>query len=294
MGDQSASEHARIHDTAIVHPTAQIGARVEIGPYARIEERAVVGDGTWVGQGAVIGRGATIGRENRIHPYAVLGTPPQDVGYRGEDTRLVVGDRNVFREFFTANRGTSKGEGTTRIGSDGMFMTCSHVAHDCQVGDRVIMANGVLLGGHVHVGDRAVMGGQAAAHHFTRIGRLAFVGGMSRINHDVPPFLITDGAPARVHGPNVVGLRRALVPEETIRALQLAFRILWADEGIPFARGLERLEEQRAGFPEIGELVDFLRERTKSPKGRFLETLRKVAVVPQRKEPGASGAGAGS
>lgn len=264
----------KIHPKACVDPSAELGEGVEVGPYAVIEPGVVIGDGCFIANHATICSGVVMGVENRVHPGAVIGGPPQDLKYRGEPTRLTIGDRNVFREAVTVNRGTVQGGGETVLGNDNFLMACSHVAHDCRVGDGVVMSNGVLLAGHVRVEDRAYLCGLAAAHQFTTIGRNAYVGGMTRIVHDVPPFMITEGNPQKVRGVNVVGLRRAGYPEETIEALTEAYRAIWRTD-TPYRQALIDLEGQLGSCPEVAYLIEFLKAMENGVKGRALEAHRR-------------------
>ncbi len=185
-----------IHPTAVVHPEAELGVDVRVGPHTVIGPSVRIGDRNWIGPQVVIDGVTTIGSENRIIGQANIGGAPQDLSYEDEPTHLEVGDRNTIREFVTINRGTIKGGGSTRLGSDCLLMACSHVAHDCELGDRVVLANNVLLAGHVAVGHGAIINGAAAAHQFCTIGKYAYVGGLTRMIMDVPPFMIVEGHPA--------------------------------------------------------------------------------------------------
>ena len=263
----------QIHKSACVDPKASLADGVVVGPYAIIEAGAVIGEGSLIGHHATISTGVTMGSANQVHPTAVLGGPPQDLKYRGEPTRLTIGHRNIFREAVTVNRGTVQGEGETIIGNDNFLMACSHVAHDCRLGDGVILGNGVLLAGHLVVEDRAYLCGLAAAHQFTTIGRYAYVGGMTRIVHDVPPFMITEGNPQKVRGVNVVGLRRAGFSETTIEALTEAYRALWRTK-TPYRQRLAELAEGLRTVPEVTYLLDFLRAMENGVKGRAREAHR--------------------
>jgi UDP-N-acetylglucosamine acyltransferase len=216
----------------------------------------------------------TLGVENVVFPGAVLGAAPQDLKHGDARTRLVVGDRNQIREHVTFHPGTVKGGGLTTIGSDGLFMVGSHVAHDGIVGDNVILANHVLLAGHVMVGDRATMNGAAACHHFTTIGRLAYVGGLSRITRDIPPFVIAEGHPVRIRAANVVGMRRAGIPAATIALLRDAVHEIFVDDETPARAVMDRLERDHAGDPVLAELIAAVRA---SEAGRFGRSREKPA-----------------
>ncbi len=211
----------------------------------------------------------TIGRDNVIYPCAVLGAPPQDLKYAGSDTRVEIGDSNTIREYVTVNVGTEKGGGVTTVGSGTLLMCSSHIAHDCHVGDRCIISNNVLLAGHVTVGSAAVLSGAVAIHHFATLGEYAFVGGMSRIVQDVPPFLITEGDPARARAVNVVGLRRNGFSEDAVSALQAAFKAIYRGKDT-MAKILDNLEAADPP-PEVARLISFLRARMAGKNGRALQ-----------------------
>jgi UDP-N-acetylglucosamine acyltransferase len=244
-----------VHPSAIVSPEARLGRDVSIGPYAVVEDRAVVGDCCEVRAHAVVKRGTCLGAANRVHEGAVLGGEPQDLSFRGRETGLVVGERNVIREGVTIHRSTKEG-GVTVVGSDCFLMAYAHVAHDCHLGERVIVANNVMLAGHVEIGDRAFLGGGSGVHQFCRVGRLAMVGGLAKVVQDCLPFVITDGNPARARGLNVVGLRRAGVAAPQVRTLEEAYRLL-VRSALPLEAALERM----AGLqdPLVDEMIAFVR-----------------------------------
>ena len=185
-----------IDPRAIVSPKAELASDVTVGPYTVIGDGVVIGAGTWIGAHAVVNGPTTIGQGNKIFQFASVGEAPQDLKYKGEPMRLVIGDRNVFREFTTMNRGTVGGGGITTIGSDNLFMVYTHVAHDCIVGNRVVMANYATLGGHVELGDWVIMGGYAGIHQFTKVGAHAFLGNNAAVTRDVPPYVMAVGSPA--------------------------------------------------------------------------------------------------
>ena len=212
-----------IHPSAIVSSDAELAPGVEVGPFAVIEGDVVIGAGTRIEAHAMVRGGTRLGVDNVVHPFAVLGGAPQDRRHGGEVTRLEIGDGNVFREHVTVHRGTTHGGGVTTIGSHGLFMVGVHVAHDCHVGDAVILANATLLGGHVTLGARVVTGGGVALVPFVRVGERAFLAGGAMVERDVPPFLIAAGDRARVRALNKVGLRRSGVPEASIARLESAF-----------------------------------------------------------------------
>jgi UDP-N-acetylglucosamine acyltransferase len=231
-----------------------------------------IGDRTRIGPQVVIDGVTSIGSDNMVFGQANLGGAPQDLSYDGEATSLELGDRNTIREFVTINRGTVKGGGVTRVGDDCLLMACSHVAHDCEIGDRVVLANSVLLAGHVAVGEGAIVNGAAAAHQFTTIGHYAYVGGLTRVIQDVPPFMILEGHPARVRKVNVVGLERAGFPSEEIERLRGAFRRIYRS-GEPRHRVLVELAETSPGGL-VAELIGALRNTELGAKGRYRETMR--------------------
>lgn len=262
-----------IHATAMISDGAELGVDVQVGPYSLVGAGVRVGDRTKIGPQVVIDGVTTIGCDNIIVGQAGLGGPPQDLSYKNEPTQLLIGDRNVIREFVTVNRGTVKGGGITVIGSDCMLMACCHVAHDCQLGDRVIMANGALLAGHVSVGTGANISGASAAHHFVTIGAYAYVGGMTRMNQDVPPFMVLEGHPARVRAVNEIGLQRAGFKDDDIACLWTAFRRIWRS-GDPKKRTLEALKIDTAMPALVVQLVEALEQTEAGFKGRYRESLR--------------------
>lgn len=262
----------KIHPTAVIAPGAELGEDVTVGPYTVIGSRVRIGDGSRIGPQVVIDGVTTIGAENRILGQANVGGAPQDLSYEDEPTFLEIGDRNTIREFVTINRGTVKGGGLTRIGSDCLFMACSHVAHDCELDDRVMLGNNVLLGGHVAVGDGAIVNGAAAAHQFVTVGRNAYVGGLTRVIQDVPPFMILEGHPARIRKVNLIGLERAGMSSDDVQELRAAFRRLYRS-GEPRHRVMAAIEEQTPG-PYVAELIAALRRTELGAKGRYRETLR--------------------
>jgi len=247
-----------IHSTALVDPGASVDPAAVIGPYAVIGEGVTIGAGTKVQHHASVLGPATLGRDNHLFPFSSLGTAPQDLGYRGEPTRLEVGDRNVFREFVTVNRGTTKGGGVTRIANDCFFMSYSHVAHDCDLGNNVIMANSAALGGHISIGDNAILGGLVAVHQFARIGRLSMIGGVSGVAKDVPPFMIASGERARLYSLNLVGLKRNGFSSEQITKLKKAYRLLFRSQ-LNLKEAMERVEKELPDAAEIEELLAFIR-----------------------------------
>jgi UDP-N-acetylglucosamine acyltransferase len=263
----------QVHPTAVISEGAELGVDVEVGPYSVVGPNVRVGDRTRIGPQVVLDGVTRIGSDNVIVGQASLGGPPQDLSYKNEPTQLTIGDRNTIREFVTINRGTVKGGGITVIGSDCLFMACCHVAHDCQIGDRVILANGALLAGHVDVGTGANISGNSAAHHFVSIGAYAYVGGMTRINQDVPPFMVLEGHPSRVRAVNEIGLTRAGFSQADVDALWCAFRRIWRS-GDPKRRSLDGLKLETNQPVLVRELVDALEKTEAGFKGRYRESLR--------------------
>ncbi|MCI0486178.1 MAG: acyl-ACP--UDP-N-acetylglucosamine O-acyltransferase [Blastocatellia bacterium] len=244
-----------IHPTSIVSSGARLGSAVHIGPYALIEPDTDIGDGTEVRAHAVIKRFTALGPHNVVHEGAVLGGEPQDVGYSDCESYLRIGARNRIRECVTMHRGTEAGS-VTRVGSDCFIMAYAHVAHNCEVGDRVIIANNVALAGAVAIEDQAFISGGVVVHQFCRIGRLAMIGGNSKIVQDCLPFVITDGNPGRARGLNLVGLRRAGFKSSEIQRLKQAYRILLRS-GLSLEAALARLTE--LDDPLVDHLVEFAR-----------------------------------
>ena len=247
-----------IHPTAIVDSQAELDVGVEVGPWAIIGPRVHVGGGTNVGPRVLIERDTLVGEDCLIANGAVLGTDPQDLKYKGEESSLEVGDRTVIREFATLNRGT-RASGKTVIGSDCLIMAYTHVAHDCELGNHVILANAVNMGGHVIIQDWAIVGGMTPIHQFVRIGAHAFVGGGSRITKDIPPYCRAAGSPPKLYGLNSVGLERRGVSLYVIRALKKAYRkIFQSDKTISEAVQEAGLEVNQV--PEVGHLVKFIQD----------------------------------
>ncbi len=246
-----------IHPTAIVAPGAEIDPSCDVGPYAVIGAQVKMGPRNVVGAHAVLDGDSTFGEGNRVFPHACLGQIPQDLKYRGERTRLVVGSRNQFREFSTAHVGTDGGGGVTRIGDGCLFMANSHVAHDCQVGDGCILANSVGLAGHVVLEDHVILGGLAGVHQFTRIGRYVFVAGGSIVVQDVAPYCTVQGDRAQLVGINATGLARGGYGEEQLARIKEAYRIVFRQK-LGLREACQQLRAQYGGQPEIDHLVAFL------------------------------------
>ncbi len=246
-----------IHQTAIIDPSANIADNVSIGPYSVIEAEVEIGEGTEIAPHVVIKGPTTIGKDNRIFQFASIGEQPQDLKYAGQKTRLEIGDRNTIREYVTLNRGTVEDRGVTTIGNDNLFMTSCHVAHDCVIGDHVILANAVALAGHVRVDDYAILGGYSTVHQFTRIGAHSFSGFATAIDRDILPFFTVAGNRARAVGINKEGLKRRDFSPESIKALQNAFKLL-VKSPIAHKDAMNRVEELAGEFVEVKQLFDFI------------------------------------
>lgn len=249
-----------IHPTAIVDPSAEIHPSAEVGPYCIVEGDVVIGEGSVLESGARIYAGTRMGRGNRVHHDAVLGAPPQDLGYDpARPTRLEIGHDNTFREYVSVHRG-SKEEGTI-VGDRNYLMAQAHVAHDCRLGDANILANGALLGGHVRVAHHAFLSGHVAVHQFCRIGAYAMIAGVSGVPRDVPPFVTADGHRAEIVGLNLVGLRRAGFDPQRRAAIKRAYRLIYRS-GLPLTSALEALRAGEAGA-DVLEIADFFDSSTR-------------------------------
>lgn len=231
---------ALIHPTAVINQNARIHPTVQIEPYAVIGNQVSIGANTVVGSHAIIDGLTTIGRDNHIFPGAAIGLEPQDLKYKGANSKVIIGDRNRIREYVTINRATDEGEATV-IGNDNLLMAYSHVGHNCVIKNEVVIANSVAIAGHVHIESMATISGVLGIHQFVHIGRLAMIGGMSRINRDVPPYMTIEGNPARVRSLNLIGLKRRGVSRADIRQLKEAFRLLYLQH-LPFQDAIAQLE----------------------------------------------------
>lgn len=245
-----------IDSRAVVSPKAKLGENVSVGPYTVVEDDVVVGDGTWIGPHVVVWSGARVGNNCKIFPAASVGGPPQDLKYKGEPTTLEVGDNTVIRECATLNRGTVE-SGKTVIGSHGLFMAYSHVAHDCRVGNHVIMANCCALGGHVSLGDWVIIGGLTPVHQFSRIGDHVMIGGGYRVSKDVPPFILAGQDPLMFEGLNSIGLKRRGFSHKTIEVIEKAYHILYKSN-LNVSQALKRIKEEIEMIPEVQKIIDFI------------------------------------
>lgn len=271
----------RISPLADVDPRAKLGTDVAIGPFCRVGPDVSLGDGCRLDSHVVIVGHTQIGRENRFWPGCVIGGEPQDRADLPFDTRLEIGEGNIFREGVTVNRGADKEDGVTRIGNGNMLMANSHVAHNCRLFDRTILVNGVLLGGHVHVHDGAIVSGNTVVHHFSTLGTLSFVSGGCRVPHDVPPFMLAAGSDnPTIKSINLIGLQRAGIAPQTIRAIKRAHRLLFREHRkLDDAR--QALHEQLQGvFPiELTTLFAFLERQARGKMGRAREVVRESRHV---------------
>jgi UDP-N-acetylglucosamine acyltransferase len=252
-----------IDSRAVIAPGAKIAADVEIGAFTIVGPDVEIGPGTIIGPHAVISGWTRIGSGNRIFQFASIGDAPQDKKYKGEPTRVEIGDRNVFREYVTVNRGTTHDKGVTTVGSDNLFMASTHVAHDCVVGNLCVLANAATLGGHVELGDHVIMGGFSGVHQFCKIGAHAFIANNAAITRDVPPYVMAVGQPAVPHSVNATGLSRRGFSPEQVRNIKNAFRTLYRMD-LPLAEAVERLKAAALGQPEIGPMVEFIARSTRS------------------------------
>lgn len=252
-----------IHSTAIVAADAKIHESVEIGPYSIIGEGVEIGADTKIGPHVVVRGPTVIGRENHIFQFASVGDAPQDKKYAGDPTRLVIGDRNTIREGVTINRGTVQDKGVTRIGNDNWIMAYVHVAHDCVVGNHVIMANNVSLAGHAEVGDWAIFGGYSGLHQFCRAGAHCFLGKYAGVSQDVPAYVMVGGTPPGPHGINAEGLKRRGFSPSQISNIRHAYKVLYRS-GLKLAEALARIEELAVEQPELEIFAASIRDATRS------------------------------
>ncbi len=245
-----------IHPTAIVDPKAELGKDISIGPFTIINEGTLIGDNVQIGSNVLIDSGTIIGKNCRIHHGAVLGSPPQDLKFGGEKTFLEIGENTVIREYATLNRGT-KHRGKVTVGSNCFIMIYAHIAHDCIVGNNVILANSVNLAGHVTIEDYAIIGGVVPVHQFTKIGAHSIIGGGFRVPKDVPPYILAGGYPLRYMGLNIIGLKRRNFPENTLLTLRKACRILFQSK-YNTTQAVEKIKSEIEPIPEIQHLLEFI------------------------------------
>ncbi len=262
-----------VADHASVDPRAEIDDEVEIGPFCVVGPQVRIGRGTRLLNNVTLLGDVTLGQFNTIHPQAVIGGEPQDLSFSGRATRVVIGDHNTIREGVTINRGSDKEDGVTAIGNHNFLMACCHIAHDCRLGNHVVVTNGSLLGGHVRIEDHATLSGGVGVHHYATIGRYAFVSGMSRVLHDVPPFMLCDGSPARPRCLNVVALRRNRFSREAVDALGEAHRLLYRDRaGLDVAQA--ELIKRGQFTAEVQHLLEFVAQQQLGRHGRSQDRRR--------------------
>jgi len=262
---------ARVHTTAIVENDCELADDVVVGPYSLIRSGTIIGSGTVI-DGHVLLEHTTIGRDCRVHFGAAIGGPPQDQSYAGEPTRVIIGNRNIIREYATIHRATGEGN-VTRIGDDNMLMASTHLGHNCELGNNITLSTLSGMSGHTIIEDRVNIGGMVGSHQKVRVGRLAMVSGLSKMSQDVPPFSLVDGKPARVIGPNLVGLRRAGAGPQVRQALQRAFRLIYRSD-LEMPRALDRVVEDLGEHAEVMYLVEFIQRMRNGRVGRQQEAPR--------------------
>lgn len=248
---------SKIHATSIIDPKADLDPSVEIGPFCIVKGGALIKKGTKLVSNVIIEGGTEIGENCVIHPFTSIGFAPQDLKYKDENTKLVIGNNNVIREYVTLHRASVSGEGITSLGDNNFLMAYAHVAHDCRLGSNVIMANAATLAGHVLVEDHAFIGGVVAVHQFTRIGEYAMIGGFSGIGQDIPPYMIAAGARAKLFGPNTIGLKRKGFTDQTINSIKKAYKILFRDK-LTLKEALKKVEDEIPPTREITHLIEFI------------------------------------
>ncbi len=249
----------KIHPTAIIAPTARLGEGVEVGPYAIIGPDVSLGKNTVIGPHAVIDERTEIGEDCRIFQFCSIGAPPQDLKYKDEPTRVVIGNHNTIREFVTIHRSTTADIGVTIVGNHNLIMAYCHIAHNCKLGDHIIMSNVATLAGHIHVEDYAIISGLTGVHQFTRIGAHSFIGGASGVARDVPPYTLANGNHAKLFGLNIIGLQRRNFPENTIKALKDAYRIVFRSD-LLLETALEKAQKEVEDLPEVRNFINFIKE----------------------------------
>ena len=261
-----------VHPTALIDPQASIHETVEIGPYTVIEGKVEIGEGTVVGSHASLTGPTFIGSRNKIGSFTAIGAPPQDINYKGEPTELHIGDDNLIREYVSIHRGTAAGKGKTVVGNNNMLMAYTHVAHDCILGNHVIMANVATLAGHVEIGDHVNLGGLVAVHQYCRIGAYTYVGGLSGISLDVPPYVILTGTRnrMRISGINKIGMRRSGMKRENIAKLEQAFKIIFRSPQLLLKDALDKVQSEISDCQEVQVLIEFFQS---SKRGVVKQTI---------------------
>jgi UDP-N-acetylglucosamine acyltransferase len=264
---------AYIAEHACVDPHAELDDDVEIGPFCVIGPQAKIGRGTRLENNVTLLGNVAIGQYNHLYPGVVIGGEPQDISYHGSDTKVCIGDHNIIRECVTINRASEKEDGVTRVGDDNFLMACCHVAHDCKVGNNIIIANNTLLAGHVHVHDHAAISGAVAVHQFTTVGGFSFTAGCSAVRHDVPPYMLVEGYPARPRCINAVGLKRNNFPPQLIQALAEAHRLLYRAK-VRLEDAWEILRNNGQLMPQVNHLLSFIQGQHEGQHGRGRERRR--------------------
>ncbi len=272
---------SEISKLAVIHPSARIGEEVKIGPFCVIDEDTEIGDGCILHNNVTIGSHTRIGKKNVFYQNVVIGVAPQDLKYRGAPTRTVVGDHNVFRECVTVHRGTENGGGETVIGNNGLYMVACHIAHDCHLGNRIILGNQSQLAGHVSIEDGVVISGLIGIHHFVTVGRYSYIAGMTPVRRDVPPYVKFAGDPNEVRGINDEGLKRNDLTSEDIESLWLAFRQLYRGESRNISQIVDEMLDTGVLNPHVRYMCEFLQRSLQNRYGRFKELVRTDGNVPK-------------
>ena len=276
---------AKVHPTATVHKEAQLGKNVEIGPYSVVGPNVKVGDGTKIRAHCLIAGWTTIGKDNVLHNGVTIGTPPQDVKYKGEKGEILIGDKNIIREFVTVH--IPSAGGVTSIGNENFIMVHAHVPHNCQIGNQAILGGYVGLAGYTEIGDQAVIGGMAGIHQFVRIGRLAMVGAQSKVTQDIPPFMLVEGNPAQVRGINSIGIQRRGVSQAGQTEIKKAFKLIY-ESGHNTIEAAKEIKKRLRPLPEIEQLIHFLEQESHRgiSKKTALEEEAEELILPELPELG--------
>jgi UDP-N-acetylglucosamine acyltransferase len=247
-----------IHEKAVVHPRARIAEGVEIGPFSVVGENVTIGKDTWIGPHVVITGWTTIGKNCKIFQFSSIGEVPQYLKFTGEESHVIIGDNNVIREFVTINRATTQGGGKTVLGNENFLMAYAHVAHDCLIGNQVIMSNAATLAGHIEIEDGAIIGGLSAVHQFVRIGAYSFISGLTGVPQDIPPYILVAGGRCKPYGLNLVGLKRHGFPEKTIKGLKKAYKVIFRS-ALTLENAIKDIQADKiSSIPEVFHLVQFI------------------------------------
>lgn len=265
-----------IHPTCFIHPTASLGKNVYLGQGSFVGENVVIGDNNWFGCGVVLEKNVKIGNNNKIYHYAVIGSPPQHLSYKDEPTSVEIGDDNTIREFVTIHRGTTIGNGVTKIGSKNYFMAYTHIGHDCIVGSSVVITSFSGISGHTEIGDFVTIGGMSGTHQFVRIGEYAMIGGGSGVGRDVPPYTLAAGSVARLFGLNIIGLRRAGISSQDINHLKEIYKIVFRS-GLLLKDSIAEAERRSYNSKYIKSFLNFIKESLSSKRGLLRETRQERA-----------------